>query len=348
MTRFIPAAAFAGEGDAPTPAQFHGRAALDALLDASADFERACDRYQAASARRRSASATAVETALARLDAAAAVALGSGSALPERVRAHAAKHYRTTLLPYIRRTEVARRMLEKPRGYAGDFLTIELIYRNQTDPGGTLGELLDHCILDMAPPRAVRNRRRMMCQEIARSAAEWSSAPLRVTSLACGPARELFDFVAAHGSAGIDATLVDIDQQALDFVQQRAETHGFRPRLQRQNLVKAATAGASQANGDQDLVYSVGLIDYLNDALVVALLDWIHAQLRPGRRVIVGNFHPRNPSRVLMDEVLDWKLVHRTEADLDRLLAASRFGRSSTAMRCEPTGINLFASCTRD
>lgn len=231
---------------------------------------------------------------------------------------------------------------------AGDFFSIELIYRNQASVGGSLGELLDRCVLDMVPPRAVRNRRGLMCEEIARSAAERATEPLRVTSLACGPARELFDFVNAHGAAAIEATLIDIDEQALDFVQQRAASCGFRPRLQRQNLITAALAGASQTSGDQDLVYSIGLIDYLDDGLVVALLDWIHAQLRPGGRVIVGNFHPRNPSRAFMDEVLDWRLIYRTEADLDRLLANSRFARTSTAMRCEQAGINLFASCRRD
>ena len=59
--------------------------------------------------------------------------------------------------------------------------------------------------------------------------------------------------------------------------------------------------------------------DYFGDELAVTLLNWVHDRLRPGGRVILGNFHPRNPTRALMDHVLDWKLVHRDESDLNRL-----------------------------
>jgi hypothetical protein len=42
-----------------------------------------------------------------------------------------------------------------------------------------------------------------------------------------------------------------------------------------------------------------------------------------------------------------WKLIRRTEEDMNRLFSASRFGRPCTAIRFEETGINLFAKCVR-
>jgi len=292
--------------------------------------------------------ARAVEISMRRMDRRATAALGPNSTLSNDVRDELADDYRRLLRPYVYMTEVTRRMLEKPRGYAGDFVTIELIYRNEARGIGPLGQLLDRCFLDFDPPRAVRYRRALLCEELARSAAECPRAPLRVTSLACGPAREIFDFAGSHGPQSLDATLVDIDPEALEFVEEDAEDCGLRPHLRRLNLIRAAVRRDPHPATDQNLVYSIGVIDYLSDALVIALLDWIHGMLRPGGRVILGNFHPCNPSRAMMDEVLEWKLVHRTESDLDRLLAGSRFGKTSTAMRTEATGVNLFASCTRD
>jgi len=70
--------------------------------------------------------------------------------------------------------------------------------------------------------------------------------------------------------------------------------------------------------------------------------------LRPGGKVILGNFHPSNPSRALMDHVLDWRLIHRSEADMDTLFLASRFGRAATRCRLEPAGVNLFAECVKE
>ena len=45
--------------------------------------------------------------------------------------------------------------------------------------------------------------------------------------------------------------------------------------------------------------------------------------------------------------VLDWRLNHRTEEDMNRLFLASRFKRPATAFRYEDQQINLFASCVR-
>ena len=56
-------------------------------------------------------------------------------------------------------------------------------------------------------------------------------------------------------------------------------------------------------------------------------------------KVILGNFHPRNPDKALMDHVFDWRLIHRTEADMDRLFRASAFQRACTNVRFEEQGI---------
>jgi hypothetical protein len=64
-------------------------------------------------------------------------------------------------------------------------------------------------------------------------------------------------------------------------------------------------------------------------------------------RLRLGNFHPVNSSRAIMEHVLEWKLIHRTEEDLHRLLAASKFGRPCTKLRFEAEGVNLFAECVK-
>ena len=97
----------------------------------------------------------------------------------------------------------------------------------------------------------------------------------------------------------------------------------------------------------QNLVYSIGLIDYFNDEFVVKLMDWIYDLLRPGGRVILGNFHPRNPDKAAMDYVLDWRLIHRDETKMDELFQRSKFARGSTQIKFEAEGINLFAECVK-
>jgi hypothetical protein len=48
-----------------------------------------------------------------------------------------------------------------------------------------------------------------------------------------------------------------------------------------------------------------------------------------------------------MEHVLEWKLIHRTEDDMHRLFAASKFGRPCTKIRFEAEKVNLFAECVK-
>jgi len=275
--------------------------------------------------------------------------IGARSALTPEARAAVGQRLQDALLPFLTRCELGARMYEKPRGYAGDFYTIELMYRGASDSDGPVESLIGRCMMGTAAFRAVRNRRTLLRSELSRTLTEVPSRAARITSLACGPARELFDCMDLVGADRMDLTLVDIDPQALDFVRAQAEARGViqRVRLERQNLIALAMGERELAQAPQDLIYSIGLIDYLKDAQVVGLLDWVHGQLAPGGRVILGNFHPDNTTRVIMDHVLEWRLIHRDEDDMDRLFRASRFGRASTALRFEDAGVNLFAECVK-
>lgn len=166
-----------------------------------------------------------------------------GEAIAEEV----GRQVQREVLPYILLTEIAERIYSKPRGYAGDFYTIEKLYQDQAGGMGRLGALVDRCFLDQPAARAVRNRRRLLAEEIHAVITQEQGLPAEVTSLACGPARELFD-----------------------------------------------------------------------------------------------------PCKALMDHVLEWRLIHRTEADMDRLFRASAFGRPSTRIRFEEQRINLFAECVKE
>ncbi len=255
------------------------------------------------------------------------------------------------ILPYLLLTHTVERCYAKPCGYAGDFLTMELIYQNQPSGFGRLGAVLDQCFLNLPAAQAVRNRRGLLVEEIAGVIEQQQGAVAYITSLACGPAAELFDiFQRLADPAQLSASLIDFDWQALAFVADKRDKAKLRHHMHliNANLIYLALGRQKIALNNQDLVYSVGLIDYLNDNLVIKLINYIYDLLKVGGKVILGNFHPCNPDKVMMDYVLDWKLIHRTEEDLDRLFARSRFKRGCTKIRFEGQGINLFAECIKE
>jgi extracellular factor (EF) 3-hydroxypalmitic acid methyl ester biosynthesis protein len=254
------------------------------------------------------------------------------------------------LLPFVLLTRFAERSYSKPRGYAGDYHTIAILYENKPTGIGRIGPLIDQYFLECPPAQAVRNRRALMCEEIEKTVESCRGRTAQVTSLACGPATEVFDVFGHLPDPGaLTVNLLDIDLQALAYVSEKRDEARLqsRMRLLNDNLIYLALGRTKTDIRDQDLIYSIGLIDYFNDKIVVKLMNLIHSMLRPGGRVILGNFHPRNDCKAMMDYVLDWSLIHRTEADMDRLYQISHFGRPCTKIRFEEQRINLFAECVR-
>ncbi|KMO67183.1 class I SAM-dependent methyltransferase [Mycolicibacterium chlorophenolicum] len=251
--------------------------------------------------------------------------------------------------PYLSLSALVDRSYTKPRGYAGDFLTLQMVYDDQPQGVRRLGPYVDRWFLGIAASCAVKNRRGLLRDIIVDTARTRPGAPTAITSLACGPAREIFDVLGEPEHPDIVATCLDIDDQALTYAGAIARSLDVTERvsLVQANVVKLALGHNTLGLADQDLVYSIGLIDYLSDGLVVRLLTWIHGVLRPGGTAVVGNFDVDNPDRAFMDHLLDWRLIHRSPADLEGLFAQSAFGDTPVEVQREATGINLFAAAQR-
>ena len=169
-------------------------------------------------------------------------------------------------------------------------------------------------------------------------------------SMACGPAQELLDMLDENAvPEGTNFTLIDFDEEALAHVGQQLESrqsaHAFT--CVRENLVHLALRRKALAIPPQDVVYSIGLIDYFNDRLVTKLIDFAWSALKPGGKLILGNFHPSNSCKAFMDHILGWRLIHRSEQDMHDLFEHSAFGRRCSRIFFEAENVNLFAECIK-
>ncbi|MDA8137261.1 MAG: cyclic nucleotide-binding domain-containing protein [Desulfobacteraceae bacterium] len=255
------------------------------------------------------------------------------------------------LFPYLVRSRIFERAYYKPKGYAGDFMTIEMIYRNQPNGDGKLGRLIDGFLLEEVPSRAVRGRRRLLHQTLDQICRQRlpGDAKIRILNLACGPSRELFDLLGEGGySERVEALCVDIDDEALQFasLQAGAFRHGARVRFMNENVIKWAIGRIKQDFGPQDIIYSSGLCDYLEPRVITAMIRRCFDHLKPGGVLIIGNFAPTNPYRFLMDHLMYWRLIYRTSNELRGLFDGSPFG-SQVEVMAEPEGVNLFAVARR-
>ncbi len=255
------------------------------------------------------------------------------------------------IFPYFMRSRFAQRTYFKPKGYAGDFLMMEAIYRNTPDGDGNLGLMIDAYCLQCPPAKAVRGRRRMLAKLLERYSGPLIEQGRRVhiMNLACGSNRELFDFLKrCPDTSKIEAICMDADQDALKYTNKEVNIfpHEATIRLMKDNVVKWSLGRVRHEFGKQDIIYSAGLTDYLDERLFIALLNRIYDFLNPGGITIICNFAARYPHRAWVDQLLQWKLIYRDEEDMRKLFAKSRFG-DEVELFTEEEGITVFAVARR-
>lgn len=90
-----------------------------------------------------------------------------------------------------------------------------------------------------------------------------------------------------------------------------------------------------------DLVWSAGLFDYLSDEKFLWLVKKLESLLTPSGTMVIGNFADTNPSRPYM-ELFDWRLYHRSQADLLRIAGQAGYQPQQVWIDTEPEKVNLF------
>lgn len=254
--------------------------------------------------------------------------------------------------PYFMRGALAERAYFKPNGYAGDFQMIEMMYRNKPCGDGKIGKLVDTWLLNRPPCAAVRGRRHFLAQKLLEFSEQYFSnlEKINIMNLACGPSRELFDFIKSFDrNERINAFCLDIDPEALRYTDELSKEfkHQASINLLKDNLIKWALGTSTQTIEPQNIIYSGGLFDYLNDDLFLMLVNRCYENLNPGGILMVGNFRD-NPDRLFMDHLLEWQLIYREAEDLSVLFEKSLFKRKAEIMAEDKVGIQLFAVVFKD
>jgi hypothetical protein len=194
----------------------------------------------------------------------------------------------------------------KPRGYAGDAALIDLIYdRKLPDNSSARAANLFNITTAFPASEAVRLRRKYATKLVSSA---WQSGK-RICVLACGHFRE------GDGLIGQDlSNIVVVDQDPLSLDVVRAN-HGATITSIEANVFNYLRGAASR--GEKfDLIYTLGLTDYLDDRAMRLLHKLIKASLAPSGTILLANFLPFHLGTGWMDAVMDWQLIYRDERQL--------------------------------
>jgi SAM-dependent methyltransferase len=178
-----------------------------------------------------------------------------------------------------------------PRGYQGDYRVLEWIYEGLPQSESAFGGLLDSFLLSRKMAIAARGRKTQLCDMLLRELRSRDTA-MRILSIACGSCRDIFDVAGEIQRTKSHVTCVDHDSEALAYARRLLLASGIpfdQITFDQMNALRLVSLReALRRFGEQDIVYSVGFLDYLDDDRVGRLLSTWYQLVRPGGSLIVA------------------------------------------------------------
>jgi hypothetical protein len=288
--------------------------------------------------------------------------------LDERTMALGRSYATSALLPLLAACPMHRRGYEKPLGYAGDYRMMELHFVPQPGGDGLFGRFLNSVTLNYSVVRAVRGREFVMREAVRQAIEAEGDGPVRILALAAGPAIELRRYLEQTSSAAaiprpVELILLDQDRSAHEHAHRQlsrillGQHHGMLPvtvqclHFSVRQLLKQQTVEdqriVRETLADLDLVYAAGLYDYLPQPVATSLTRLLYGRLRSGGRLLLGNLVESPDITWVLDYVLDWPLVYRTDETMLALADGLAPSPARTGITRDETGHCLFLDVTK-
>jgi hypothetical protein len=251
---------------------------------------------------------------------------------------------------------ICRWTKNKPFGYPGDYEVMNHIYERRFEGATLFAKAVGLVFLSTRTAHAVRCRKDLIKRQIQALLQQHagSKEPVRVLSIAAGPAHELFELFSSMDELPVplEVVLFEQDKNALAHAWRRLRPNAesrFPHRIRLTYLhdsVKRLLRDATlfQGFGRFDLVYSAGLLDYFQRSTGVVLSRRLAAAVKPGGRLLMANMVD-HATRWLMEWHLDWNLIYRTREELLEI-GHRAVPQAQIRILEEETGINPFFELT--
>jgi SAM-dependent methyltransferase len=218
---------------------------------------------------------------------------------------------------------------EKPHGYPGDYCILEGMYDRIPWTRKGIGCLWDNYLLYDAYVESVRKRKDYI-KQLLKDIIERNNNEMRIFNIGSGSAREIRELFSERiiCYSPIHFTLLDQEEQSLEYVRSKIKKISH-PYLNCAYCNENITSFVKNplkfrdAYGMQDIVYSIGVADYLPDIICQMLVQSGLELLKKNGLLIIAFKLVKECKSDSSDWCCDWKFYERSEREITALLAKS-------------------------
>lgn len=247
---------------------------------------------------------------------------------PHEHRLHR-NYFQNNLHPFLLLSPFVKRAYSKPLGYPGDYEMMNMLYGDHDEGESLFGRLMNRYCCQVTAARSVMKRAPYILEKIGHTIDRVShhKESVSLTSIGCGPAMEIQELIKVNPmSDPCRVTLIDTEQEALRHC--REKIRGLKEATQSRISVYFLNKSIHQLILDpymlnqlagQDLIYAMGLFDYLPAPVAKRLLQKLYRLLSDKGELIIGNIDTSCDSRYFMEYAAEWYLLYRTPEEMIRL-----------------------------
>lgn len=214
----------------------------------------------------------------------------------------------------------------KPMGYPGDYRIMNYIYDGEPIGDSIRASFLH--LLSLVGAEPVKTRMVRLAELIYEATAKRPQGELLdILSVGSGPARETALILDAQPERRWRFTLIDQEGEALEDAMSRftRARHGATATCRALHVSFKEMLDPSPLMSqfsDKSVIYSSGLVDYLNPLLAQRFVNRLYQFLRPGGSIIIGNVNDKRTGMLWPSEYLvDWTLFFRSREEMEAMAA---------------------------
>ncbi len=231
------------------------------------------------------------------------------------------------------KSPLLKRVQTWPRGYQGDFETIEAIIQyKKFAPQHTLAYLFENYFIHSPIAQQHRNKVHKQYESIVKCVQQKKSA--KILSIGCGTSEDIYRAQNEIKKAHTQITLLDIDEDALDYSLCKLEAIQCQINTLQGNIYKLLHT----ITEEYDLILIGGVFDYVSDKFMINILKKLFEKnISDDGEILFTNIGKNHSFKIALEYFFDWFLMERSEKDIINILASCGINKNAITIEKEET-----------